>query len=121
MNSYSELSMIKNYKSKEGVSIIEVTVSSLDASNTEAFKEAVKPFVQGANRIALDMGLLDFMDSSGLGALVWMLRESEKNQGAIRLATVTRPVQTLLEMVRMHRIFQIHASIPEAVNAYSLA
>jgi hypothetical protein len=50
-----------------------------------------------------------------------MLRESEKNQGAIRLATVTRPVQTLLEMVRMHRIFQIHASVPEAVNAYSPA
>lgn len=111
--------MIKNYKSKEGVSVIEVTVSSLDASNTDAFKDAVKPLMQEGDRIALDMKMLDFMDSSGLGSLVWMLRESEKNQGAIRLACVTRPIQTLLEMVRMHRIFQIHPSVSDAVNAYS--
>mgnify|MGYP006190388915 CR=1 FL=1 len=55
--------MIKNYNSTDGVSVIELTVTSLDASNTDAFKDAVKPFVQGPNRIALDMALLDFMDS----------------------------------------------------------
>jgi anti-sigma B factor antagonist len=111
--------MIKNYNSTDGVSVIELTVTSLDASNTDAFKDAVKPFVQGPNRIALDMALLDFMDSSGLGSLVWMLREIQKNNGDIRLAAVTRPVQTLLEMVKMHRIFKIHANVPEALNAYS--
>lgn len=111
--------MIKNYKSKEGVSVIEITVSSLDASNTDAFKDAVKPLMEEAHRITLDMKMLDFMDSSGLGSLVWMLRESENRHGAIRLASVTRPVQTLLEMVRMHRIFQIHASVPDAIKAYS--
>ena len=34
--------MIKNYNSTDGVSVIELTVTSLDASNTDAFKDAVR-------------------------------------------------------------------------------
>lgn len=96
-------------------------VGSLDASNIGAFKTHVRPHVQPGAHLVLNLTCLDFLDSSGLGALVWLLRETEANTGQVRLCCLQKPVQLLLEVVRMHRVFDIYPDADQAIKGWAHA
>ena len=48
-----------------------------------------------------------FLDSSGLGALISASRLVAERGGRFRLIAPTPPVLQILELTRMHRIFEI--------------
>jgi anti-sigma B factor antagonist len=66
--------------------------------------------------VVLDMSALNFVDSSGLGALLSCLRAMNGKNGQLRLYGMTKPVRALFELVRMHRIFTIYNSREEALE-----
>lgn len=68
-------------------------------------------------RAVLDMSQLQFVDSSGLGAILSCLRELNKRDGDLSLCGLTKPVRTLFELVRMHRVFEIFNTREEAIRA----
>lgn len=88
--------------------------SNLDASNVKAFRDAMQPVISGSEVVLLDMSGLQFVDSSGLGALLSCLRGMNSKNGQLRLFGMTKPVMALFELVRMHRIFSIYNSREEA-------
>jgi len=90
---------------------------NLDAGNVKAFKEAMQPVMDGHKAVLVDMSRLNFVDSSGLGALLSCLRTMNNKDGQLKLFAMTKPVQALFELVRMHRIFAIYNSRDEAVAA----
>jgi len=47
------------------------------------------------------------VDSCGLGALVALHKTAAARGGVLRLINPTPPVQQILELTRMHRIFEI--------------
>ena len=48
-----------------------------------------------------------FLDSSGLGALISIHKTLCSRQGVVRIVNPTPQVQQILELTRMHRIFEI--------------
>ena len=91
---------------------------SLDASNAKEFKKSMESVVQENPRIVLDMSGLKFVDSSGLGALLSCLRQVNRQNGDMKLCGLSNSVRALIELVRMHRIFDIFNSKEEAVEAF---
>lgn len=57
------------------VSVIRLSGSALDASNSKEFKTEVASLLSPGAHIVLDMSDLKFVDSSGLGAMVSALRQ----------------------------------------------
>ncbi|AOY95006.1 anti-anti-sigma factor [Cupriavidus sp. USMAA2-4] len=102
-----------------GVLLIRLDEAHLDASNVKAFKEAINPLLEDYQRVVFDMSALSFVDSSGLGALIACLRRTHKSQGDFKLCGMLRPVQALFELMRMHRVFSIHATAEDAVRAFA--
>src|ERR1700742_4930866 len=92
--------------------------NSLDASNAKDFKRAVAPVVAENPKLVFDLSVLQFVDSSGLGAILSCLRQLHATGGDLKLCGMTRPVRALFELVRMHRIFDIHSTREEAVHAF---
>jgi anti-sigma B factor antagonist len=90
---------------------------NLDVSNVKTFKEKLQPVLDGHQAVLLDMGGIDFVDSSGLGALLSCLRTMNNKEGQLKLFAMTKPVQALFELVRMHRIFAIYNTQDEALAA----
>jgi len=109
--------MITRPEVTKGVAIVGFTQDSLDASNAKVFKEEIHPVLAGHNCVLLDLHALQFVDSSGLGALLSCLRAMSDNGGSLALCNMTKPVRTLFELVRMFRIFDIYASRYEALKA----
>jgi anti-sigma B factor antagonist len=98
--------------------IAQLDSNALDASNSKEFKSAVAPLLEAKAQLVFDLNKVDFMDSTGLGALVSCLRQAHIAEGEIKLCGLNKPVRALLELVRMHRVFEIFNSPDEAVSSY---
>ncbi len=60
---------------------------------------------RGHHRIELDLSLVDFLDSSGLGALLGALRRARVGGGDLRIVAAPAPVTALLEILGLNTVF----------------
>jgi anti-sigma B factor antagonist len=87
---------------------------------TEFGAELLQLINNGQHRVVIDLSDVDFIDSSGLGALVSALKKVKtlETAGDVRLANVRPPVMSLLEIIRLHRVFSSYASVDEAAQSF---
>jgi anti-sigma B factor antagonist len=74
--------------------------------NTAEIRKAIQPLIQSGGRIALDFADLEYMDSSGLGAIV-SLKVSAINRGlcVLELRNLTPRVKKLLSITNLLQLF----------------
>jgi len=97
------------------VSVVRLRADRLDAAIAVRFKEAFREAARGARpRVLLDMGEVDFMDSSGLGAVVaiYKLLGAEHS---FELAGLSPGVDRVFRLTRMDSVFTIHADVAAAL------
>lgn len=92
---------------------------TLDADNSREFRERFAEAVGDRLKVALDLGALRFIDSSGLGAILSCLRELNQKGGDLRIYQMSRPVRSMFELVRMHRVVEIYNTREDVLNSYS--
>jgi anti-sigma B factor antagonist len=105
---------------KEGeVLIIKPIEKRLDASVAVDFKEKVAELIKSGNElIVLDLSEVNFMDSSGLGAIVSSLKTLGR-KGELVISGIQETVMQLFKLTRMDRVFRIFKDEKEAVSALS--
>ena len=83
--------------------------------STAALRSAVADVVDGGhNRIIIDLSTTDFIDSSGLGALVAGLKTARQAGGDLCIARPSEQVRTVLELTNLDRVLRPSASIQGA-------
>ena len=86
----------------------------LDAAGAVQFKDAIRALAADAPpRVILDMGRVQFLDSSGLGAVIGAMKLLAP-QSKLELAALNPAVEKVFTLTRMDRIFVIHAAAPGA-------
>ena len=100
------------------ITIVTLMAEELDAANAKWFKSQMSPVVEKSKKIVLDMNQVQFVDSSGCGALLSSLRTITSNGGVMKLASVQKTVQTLFELVRLHRIVEILDDRQMAIRSF---
>ena len=108
-------------ESIENVTVAEIPVKELDAGNSGDLKAAMAGILDANSRVVIDLRRLQFVDSSGLGAILSFLRQVSAKGGDLKLCGMTRQVRAAFELVRMHRIFDIFETRAEAVRAFNVA
>jgi anti-sigma B factor antagonist len=68
----------------------------------------------GGNHIVVNMAGTEFMDSSGLGALIGCLKLARQAGGDLRIANVQAQVKMVLELTSMHRVLTPYDSVEAA-------
>jgi anti-sigma B factor antagonist len=96
--------------------IVMIHGDSLDAGNVADFKREMTPLIGDSAKLVMDLSALQFVDSSGLGGILSCLRQISSQGRALVLCSMTKPVRTLFELVRMHRIFDIVNTREEALR-----
>ncbi|MBX7219093.1 MAG: STAS domain-containing protein [Blastocatellia bacterium] len=99
-----------------GVLVVTIHEKALDASSVKQFKTDMTPVLEHAKLVIFDLSQLEFVDSSGLGAILSCLRQLTGKGGDLKLCGMTKPVRALFELVRMHRIFDILNTREEALH-----
>jgi anti-sigma B factor antagonist len=96
--------------------VVTPQVKKIDASVAVEFRKQLLDLVAaGEHRLVLNLGGVDFIDSSGLGALVSVLKNIGP-EGRIKLFAVKDGVRSIFELTRLDRMFDIHISEKGAVE-----
>jgi anti-sigma B factor antagonist len=101
------------------VAVVTLTEEQLDASNADDFRQSLAPVLAEHNKLVLDLGRLQFVDSRGCGAILSCLKATTEAGGDLRLCNVTRPVRTVFDFIRLHRICDILDTKDQAVAAFA--
>ena len=92
----------------EGETLNITGVKELGAANSQSFRDQVRTAMTDIHKnIEIDLSQTMFVDSCGLGALISLHKTTCSRRGIVRLLNPTPPVQQILELTRMHRIFDI--------------
>ncbi len=87
--------------------IIVVQVDSIDATNAAKFKEEVAAFeLAGCTKVVLDVQMVKFIDSTGIGALLSLQKRLPEAAGRLSLRHPQPPVLQVIKLLRLDRIFQ---------------
>jgi len=87
----------------------------LDAAAAAVFKTKLVELIQRGERyIVLDLAAVDFIDSTGLGAIVSSLK-ALGGTGEIAICNPRETVMSLFRLTRMNRVFRILPSLDEAI------
>ncbi len=102
---------------REGENLIVIlNEKRLDAVVAVAFREEMARLVdEGNKQIVFDMSHVNFIDSSGLGALVSVLKYLG-DKGRLHICCVSAGVMPVLKLTRMDRVLKLFESRSEALN-----
>lgn len=104
---------------RNNVLVVHVAEKRVDASKAPAFKdEMTKCIESGPNQVVLDLSGVDFIDSSGLGAIVSCLKRVGP-AGSLAIAGASGAVSRLFTLTRMDRVFALHETVDAAVDHVS--
>lgn len=104
----------------ENILVVQPMEKRIDASVSTEFKGRMVDWINaGSRKIILDLSYVDFIDSSGLGAIVSSLK-TIGNDGDLVICGIKETVMGLFRLTRMNRVFQIFPSQPEAIKALSI-
>jgi anti-sigma B factor antagonist len=106
-------------REREGVTILELKGRITMGSEASALRErATALAASGVRKIVLNMAGVDYIDSTGLGALVVCAISLRKAGGATKLVNVNRRNIELLVMTKLATVFEIFADEQDAVNSF---
>ena len=84
------------------------------------FKDLLNDLVRDEKYcFVIDLSLTEYMDSSGLGAIVSRIAATRANNGDIRLAAPSKFVKDLLELTQLIRILKIYKDVDSAIESFS--
>ncbi len=88
----------------------------LDAFSEATFRKVVSKCIDdGPANIVLDLAKIDFVDSSGLGALVQLVKKAQTSGGSLQIVTNPRVTQTV-KLVRLEKFLSLQPSVEEALE-----
>jgi anti-sigma B factor antagonist len=108
-------------KKEQGNIVILSLTGRLDLSNGGKLKEEVKKVLtSGKTSIHLNLGNVEFVNSSGLGALVSIMKEIRIQKGRLTLSDLADYVQEIFDITQLSHIFEIFATEKEALSSYEM-
>jgi len=103
------------------VTVVKLCENRLDAALSVRFKEGMREVADnGATDVVLDLGEVAFMDSSGLGAVVAVMKHMGRER-TFRIAALTPAVDKVFKLTRMDSVFTILGSSEEVFDQGSSA
>jgi len=86
---------------------------------SEEFRIILKEFVdKGKFKIVVDLAQTEYMDSSGLGAIVSRISATRSHDGDIRIAAPKEFVKNLFDVTNLVKILKIYDTVDEAVESF---
>lgn len=101
-------------KITKGILVIEID-GSIDLYNCQELRTRFEKHREFLN-VIIDLGGLDYIDSSGIGVLILALSGLRKRGGSLKLVNVGNPVLTVFKLTRLTSFFEFHRDQASALS-----
>ena len=100
-----------------GAAVVRVG-KALDFRNAADFKACCQQQIErGVHSFILDFTGTGILDSTGLGTIFSIYRQVTPQAGQVVFASVSRPVQVVVQLTRTYKVFRQFATVEEAQQA----
>ena len=106
-------------REREGIVIVDLKGRVTMGAEAGALREKVAALTAaGSKYVILNMAQIDYIDSTGLGALVMCATSLRKTHGNVKLLSLNRRTCELLVMTKLATVFEIFTEEQDAVNSF---
>jgi anti-sigma B factor antagonist len=103
-------------ENRGGLLVVRAEGERIDAAGAIDFKDRMREVVADPSpRVVLDLSRVTFLDSSGLGAVVAVLKMLAPAR-RLELSGLTPTVEKVFRLTRMDSVFTIHPTLPDALR-----
>ncbi|MGH7599858.1 MAG: STAS domain-containing protein [bacterium] len=110
-----------NFKTttKNNVTILRLQDSRLDNTLAADLKAHLLVMLeQGEKNILIDLAKVDYADSSGLGAILFGIRQARPANGKIRLVNLKSRVLSLIKIAKLDNVIEAYDNEAEAIDSF---
>lgn len=106
-------------KQVDGVAVLSLDGKLVVGDATAQLKQAIKQLAdEGVTQLVLDLKEVDYIDSSGLGTLVYCFSTFRKEGGTLKLLNLSRRNIELMLLTKLETVFEVFDSERSAVNSF---
>ena len=103
----------------DGVSIVDCNGRITLGEGSIVLRDTVKDLLsKGQKKILLNLGDVNYIDSSGIGELVRAYTTAKNQGGELKLLKLTKKVHDLLQITKLYTVFDVKDDETAAVKAF---
>ena len=101
------------------VTILDMSGAVRIGQGSVALRDSVRTLVEGGKkRILLNLGGVNYIDSSGIGELIANYTTVSREGGQLKLLNLTDKIQNLLVITKLLTVFDAYDNEAEALNSF---
>ena len=103
----------------DGVTILDLSGRITLGEGSVTLRDAVQDALsKGDKHILLNLGNVDYIDSSGIGELVSAFTSVKNSGGELKLLHLTKKVHDLLQITKLYTVFDVKDDEASAVKSF---
>jgi anti-sigma B factor antagonist len=106
-----------NVSERDACAVLAVTGELDVATAPQLRQEAVRLTTAGHVHLVIDLSGVDFLDSTGLGVIVGVLKRARTHGGELAVAGAENHVRKVFEITRLSDVLPMYATVDEACAA----
>jgi anti-sigma B factor antagonist len=103
----------------DGVTVLDLSGRITLGEGSVQLRDAIRDMIgKGQKKILLNLGDVNYIDSSGLGELVGAYTTSKNQGAALKLLKLTKKVHDLLQLTKLYTVFDIYDDEASAIGSF---
>ena len=103
----------------DGVVVLDLSGRITLGEGSVQIRDAIREQLgKGQKSILLDMGEVNYIDSSGLGELVSAYTSAKNQNATLKLLKLTKKVHDLLQLTKLYTVFDIYDDEAHAITSF---
>ena len=104
----------------DGVTVLDLSGRITLGEGSVQLREAIRDLIsKGSKNILLNLGDVNYIDSSGIGELVSAFTTVKNQGGELKLLNLTKKVHDLLQITKLYTVFDVKDDEAAAVKAFA--
>jgi anti-sigma B factor antagonist len=94
-------------------------VIRFNAIISDTLKAEVKSlFSAPSTKLVLDLTGINFIDSTGFGVLLSIMKTANNNSGFFKICNISEDVMELFKLLQLHNVFEIYKNLDDALRSF---
>ena len=102
----------------EGVLVVDCSGRVVFGEESASLRNTVKKLLAKSPKVVLNLREVNYFDSGGLGTLVSLYTSARNAGGAVKLASLSQRIGDLLQLTRLHMIFEVFDDEVSAAKSF---
>ena len=114
------MSMKSSTRQVDGVTILDLSGRITLGEGSVQLRDTVRDLLsKGSKHILLNLGDVNYIDSSGIGELVSGFTTVTNQQGSLKLLGLNKRVKDLLQITKLYTVFDVHEEETHAIRSFA--